>query len=80
MFYVKSNMGFDLTEAVKLLLLIILQNDLTRVANVMYFYWTSIKLLIKFPTLVYVTSYISMEFVVHFYPGFKLFCITDPST
>ena len=43
MFYVKNKMVSILTEAVKpssLLPLMILQNVLTRVANVMFFFWT----------------------------------------
>ena len=79
----KNNTVFAPTGAVKpslFLPLMILQNALIRVANVMSYYWTLVKPLTKFPTLVYVISYFIMEFMVHSYPGFKPIYITDPST
>ena len=41
--------------------------------------WTSVRPLTRFPILIYVISYITMEFMVHFYAGFKLFYTIDLS-
>ena len=85
-FCVKNNMVSILREAVKPnlfpLLMIFAEclNHACRVANVMFCCWTSVRLLTRFPILVYVISYVTMEFTVHSYPGFKLFYTTDPST
>ena len=50
---------------------------LTRGANVMSYYWTLVRCLIKFPTFIYVIHYVIIESMVHFYSGFKLFFFTQ---
>ena len=76
----KSNTVFALTGADFAECLI------TRMANVMLYYWTlymafdkAHHVCLSIYAYSYILNYIIMEFIVRFYPGFEQFYTTDPT-